>query len=70
VTATAAGLGAAIALVSTPFLPAGLPVLLALAGVVVLAGRRRSAPSAREPSPGPVTAPAGASAGAPAKAAR
>ncbi len=42
VTAAAAGLGAVIALVATPFLPAGLPVLLALAGVVVLAGRRRS----------------------------
>jgi 4-azaleucine resistance transporter AzlC len=49
VTAAAAGLGAVIALVTTPFLPAGLPVLLALAGVVVLAGRRRSAPAPREP---------------------
>jgi len=51
VTAAAAVLGAAIALVATPFLPAGLPVLLALAGVVVLAGRRRPAPAAREPEP-------------------
>jgi 4-azaleucine resistance transporter AzlC len=51
VTAAAAGLGAVIALVTTPFLPAGLPVLLALAGVVVLAGRRRSAPAPREPEP-------------------
>jgi 4-azaleucine resistance transporter AzlC len=51
VTAAAAGLGAVIALVATPFLPAGLPVLLALAGVVVLAGRRRPAPPAREPEP-------------------
>ncbi len=49
VTAAAGGLGAVIALVTTPFLPAGLPVLLALAGVVVLAGRRRSAPAPREP---------------------
>jgi 4-azaleucine resistance transporter AzlC len=47
VTAAAAGLGAAIALVTTPFLPAGLPVLLALAGVVVLAGRRAD-PAARK----------------------
>ena len=45
VTAAAAGLGAVIALVTTPYLPAGLPVLLALAGVVVLAGRRRAAPA-------------------------
>jgi 4-azaleucine resistance transporter AzlC len=51
VTAAAAVLGAAIALVTTPFLPAGLPVLLALAGVVVLAGRRRPAQAAREPEP-------------------
>jgi predicted branched-subunit amino acid permease len=33
--------GAAIALATAPFLPAGLPVLLALAGVAL---RRRSAP--------------------------
>jgi 4-azaleucine resistance transporter AzlC len=58
VTAAAAGLGAVIALITTPFLPAGLPVLLALAGVVVLAGRRRPAPPAREPEPAPATAPA------------
>lgn len=32
--------GAAVALVVTPFLPAGLPVLLALAGLLVLVGRR------------------------------
>jgi 4-azaleucine resistance transporter AzlC len=48
VTAAAAGLGAGIALVTTPFLPAGLPVLLALAGVAVLIGRRRSRPGGRE----------------------
>lgn len=57
VTAAAAGLGAAIALVTTPFLPAGLPVLLALASVVVLAGRRRFTPAGavadREPESAP-----------------
>ncbi|TDD99027.1 AzlC family ABC transporter permease [Jiangella asiatica] len=38
--------GAVIALVTTPFLPAGLPVLLALAGVIMVAiTARRSAPS-------------------------
>jgi 4-azaleucine resistance transporter AzlC len=62
VTAAAAGLGAVIALVTTRFLPAGLPVLLALAGVVVLAGRRRPAPTAREPEPAPAAAPAQAEA--------
>ena len=62
VTAAAAGLGAAIALVTTPFLPAGLPVLLALAGVVVLAGRRRFTPAGAaadrelESAPGPAQA--------------
>ena len=39
-TARAALAGAVIALATTPFLPAGLPVLLALAGVLVLIGRR------------------------------
>jgi len=39
-TRNAAVTGAAIALVATPFLPAGLPVLLALAGLLVPAGRR------------------------------
>jgi branched chain amino acid efflux pump len=64
VTAAAAGFGAVIALVTTPFLPAGLPVLLALAGLVVLAGRRRPAPAAREPASARETAQA------PSKAAR
>jgi len=68
VTAAAAALGAVIALVTTPFLPAGLPVLLALAGVVVLVGRRRSAPAAREPAPRGGPAPGPAPAGAPAQA--
>ena len=36
VTARAALIGAVIALAATPFLPAGLPVLLALAGVLVV----------------------------------
>ncbi len=49
VTALAAVVGAVIALAATPFLPAGLPVLLALAGVAVLAGRR-AVPDAREPA--------------------
>ena len=47
VTALAAVTGAAIALVTTPFLPAGLPMLLALAGVAVLAVRRGAAVPAR-----------------------
>jgi 4-azaleucine resistance transporter AzlC len=45
VTARAALTGAVIALAATPFLPAGLPVLLALAGVIVVAVSRRSAPA-------------------------
>lgn len=57
VTAAAAGLGAAIALVTTPFLPAGLPVLLALAGVVVLVGRRRFTPAGAAADPEPQSAP-------------
>ncbi len=40
VTALAAVTGAVIALATTPFLPPGLPVLLALGGVLVLAVRR------------------------------
>lgn len=68
VTAAAAGLGAVIALVATPFLPAGLPVLLALAGVVVLVGRQRSAPTAREQASAQETAKAKAE--VPTKAAR
>ena len=35
--------GAAIALVATPFLPVGLPVLLALAGVLLTVGQREKA---------------------------
>jgi len=50
-TALAATAGAVIALAATPFLPAGLPVLLALAGVAVLARGRRPGPAAREPVP-------------------
>lgn len=37
--------GAALAVLATPVLPAGLPVLLALGGLAVLALRRRSAPA-------------------------
>jgi 4-azaleucine resistance transporter AzlC len=42
VTARAALAGAAIALASTPFLPAGLPVLLALAGVLGIVASKRA----------------------------
>ena len=41
-TLRAALAGAAIALVATPFLPAGLPVLLALAAVLLLVREQRS----------------------------
>ncbi|WP_051426718.1 AzlC family ABC transporter permease [Jiangella gansuensis] len=45
-TRRAAAAGAVITLVTTPFLPAGLPVLLALAGVLLaLSGRRGGATS-------------------------
>jgi 4-azaleucine resistance transporter AzlC len=46
-TRNAALLGAAVALAATPFLPAGVPVLLALAGLVVLvpAPRRTEVPA-------------------------
>jgi 4-azaleucine resistance transporter AzlC len=37
-----AALGAAIALAATPFLPAGIPVLLALAGPLAIAGWRKA----------------------------
>ncbi|MFC4030958.1 AzlC family ABC transporter permease [Streptomyces polygonati] len=68
-TRRAASAGAAIALAATPFLPAGLPVLLALAGVAVGLPRRRPAaaatgvpdPSAADPGVAdpPTAAPAG-----------
>ncbi|MEV4657703.1 AzlC family ABC transporter permease [Micromonospora sp. NPDC049301] len=50
--------GAALAVVATPVLPAGLPVLLALAGPVVIALHRRSNPGdgARPAPPTPVGA--------------
>jgi 4-azaleucine resistance transporter AzlC len=44
VTARAALAGAAIALAATPFLPAGLPVLLSLAGVLAVITKRKTAP--------------------------
>jgi 4-azaleucine resistance transporter AzlC len=44
VTARAALIGAAIALAATPFLPAGLPVLLALAGVLAVVTSRKARP--------------------------
>ena len=47
-TARAAAAGAAIALATAPFLPAGLPVLLALCGVVAGTGRARQKPSHNE----------------------
>jgi len=43
-TSRAAGAGAVIALAATPFLPAGLPVLLALTAVLILLLRRDQAP--------------------------
>ncbi|MEU6222485.1 AzlC family ABC transporter permease [Streptomyces sp. NPDC047042] len=46
-TRTAALAGSGVALVATPFLPVGLPVLLALAGVVLATGRVREEESAR-----------------------
>jgi predicted branched-subunit amino acid permease len=50
----AAVLGAAIALAGTPFLPGGVPVLLALAGLLAVvgpsAGPRRADPSAEDPA--------------------
>jgi 4-azaleucine resistance transporter AzlC len=48
-TRNAALLGAAVALATTPFLPAGLPVLLALVGLVVLTPAPAPAPA---PEPG------------------
>ena len=42
VTARAALIGAVVALATTPFLPAGLPVLLALAGVLGIVTRKRA----------------------------
>jgi 4-azaleucine resistance transporter AzlC len=44
VTVRAALIGAVIALASTPFLPAGLPVLLALAGVLAVVTPRKAPP--------------------------
>jgi 4-azaleucine resistance transporter AzlC len=49
----AALIGAAIALAATPFLPAGLPVLLALAAVLVLIRAPAATPPAATPQPGP-----------------
>jgi 4-azaleucine resistance transporter AzlC len=64
VAALAAVIGAAVALAATPFLPAGLPVLLALVAVAVLAWRRTD-PAAREPAPAEVEAKAQAEAEVP-----
>jgi 4-azaleucine resistance transporter AzlC len=44
-TRNAALLGAAVALASTPFLPAGVPVLLALVGLVVLVPTPKAVPA-------------------------
>ncbi|MGR6321226.1 AzlC family ABC transporter permease [Micromonospora soli] len=56
--------GAGLAVLATPLLPAGLPVLLALAGLVVPAvrGRRRSGPDGKPDDAGP-SAPDGDGAG-------
>ncbi len=58
-TLRAALAGAAIALIATPFLPAGLPVLLALAAVLLLV-RERSPEKAPEPGEQPGEHPLGA----------
>jgi 4-azaleucine resistance transporter AzlC len=58
-TLRAALAGAAIALIATPFLPAGLPVLLALAAVLLLV-RQRSPGEAPEPGEKPDEHPVGA----------
>ena len=47
-TLRAAAVGAVIALAAAPFLPAGLPVLLALAAVLLLARER---PAGERPAP-------------------
>jgi 4-azaleucine resistance transporter AzlC len=47
-TRNAALLGAAVALATTPFLPAGVPVLLALAGLVVLIPAPKPSPEKEE----------------------
>jgi predicted branched-subunit amino acid permease len=49
-TRNAALTGAAIALAATPFLPAGLPVLLALAGLFVFRTKKEE-----EPCPSPLS---------------
>ena len=58
-TLRAALAGAAIALIATPFLPAGLPVLLALAAVLLLV-RQRSPGEVPEPGEKPDEHPVGA----------
>ena len=50
VTLRAALAGAVIALAATPFLPAGLPILLALAGVLIVVITRPASPSASRPA--------------------
>jgi predicted branched-subunit amino acid permease len=59
VTLRAAVLGAVIALAAAPFLPAGLPVLLALAAVLALIGSRAPLPAPEPPrtAPDPRTTP-------------
>jgi branched chain amino acid efflux pump len=56
-TARAALAGAVIALAATPFLPAGLPVLLALAGVLALVLPRPASEPTPRPAPGPAPEP-------------
>jgi 4-azaleucine resistance transporter AzlC len=57
VTLRVAVLGAVIALAAAPFLPAGLPVLLALAAVLALIGSRAPLPAPRRTAPDPRTTP-------------
>jgi 4-azaleucine resistance transporter AzlC len=58
-TRNAALVGAVIAVATTPFLPAGLPVLLAPAGLMLVRRRGRSTAAAADPAvaaaPGPAT---------------
>ncbi len=56
-TRTAALVGAAIAVAATPALPAGLPVLLALAGLILAARPKKSNPSPNQARPPQTTTP-------------
>ncbi|WP_345700223.1 AzlC family ABC transporter permease [Kitasatospora terrestris] len=63
-TRRAALLGAALAVAATPFLPPGIPVLLALAGLALAAPGKTPAPDPDTPHPAADPAPAPPAAGA------